>query len=84
MVSALWDLADWARKPWRPAEDSAEATQVRARERARARRERWIRVGWVVLIVALVLWMRTDTGALLLALPALQARHPRAVEYGIA
>jgi hypothetical protein len=54
LVSTLWDLAAWARRPWHPAGGLAEALSSRAR--ARARRERWLRAALVLLLLALVLW----------------------------
>src|SRR5205823_1571704 len=67
MVSTLWDLVKWARKPWEPADGSAEAKELRERE-GRIRGERWLRLGWVVLVVVLVLWLRAAATASLLTL----------------
>lgn len=84
MVSTLWDLANWAREPWRPTEGSEEAAQFEAYQRASIRRERWIRVAWVVLVVAVVLWLRAGSGPALSALVTLLAAHRYALEDPVA
>jgi hypothetical protein len=67
MVSTLWDLAEWARKPWLPPHGSV-GWQEQVHDRVRVRREHWIRIGLVVLVAALVLWLRAPSLSTLLAL----------------
>ncbi|HEY1546940.1 MAG TPA: hypothetical protein VGG28_03935 [Kofleriaceae bacterium] len=57
LVGTLWQLARWAREPWRP-EDYAGCDAEDAHERARARRERWLRIAWVMIAVVLLVWVR--------------------------
>jgi hypothetical protein len=59
IVSTLWDLSAWARKPWRTAYESTQSKELRAKERARARRQRWIQAGWLALVCAFVLWLQS-------------------------
>jgi hypothetical protein len=67
-VSALQDLARWAREPWTAPEQLSEerANELRVRARASMRahiwRERWIGMSWAIVFVALVLWLRSVTG----------------------
>lgn len=70
LVSAVWELTEWARRPWHPVVGSPESEQACRRERARVRRDRWIRLGWVLVVVALVLWLRADVAHALFALVA--------------
>jgi hypothetical protein len=76
MVSTLWDLAEWARKRWHPAHDSPEYDEFCAGERARVRRERWVRIGCVALVVALVLWLRGGAPSLVATLALLAGCRP--------
>jgi len=82
MVSTLWDLAEWARKRWHPVHGSPEYEEFCARERARVRRERWVRIGCVALVVALVLWLRGSAPSLVATL-ALLARCRPVVEHAV-
>jgi hypothetical protein len=84
IVATLWDLAAWARKPWRPAGFSAESIAFWARERARARRSRWIRLAWVLVVVAVVLWLRADVMPLLSSMLAALAKHSAIDEEAVA
>ncbi len=56
LVTALWDLVRCAREPWRPSDYAAEPSTPRAR--AGVRRERWMRLAWVALMVIFFLWLR--------------------------
>jgi hypothetical protein len=76
LVGTLWELARWAREPWRPGDLHSGFEGLRARRRAR--RARWIRIVVVVLVVALILWPRPRAAEALLALLVLLASPPGA------
>lgn len=77
IISTLWELAEWARRPWHPVVSTPKAEAARRRERARIQRDRWIRLGWVVMVVVLVLWLRADAARMLFALVTAAATYPR-------
>lgn len=83
LVSALWDLARWAAKPWCPVDGMSGPAEYRQRGRERAqrmrhvRRDQWLIVGGFVLVVALVLWWcGLALATLLIALGA----YPRTID----
>jgi hypothetical protein len=79
LVTALWDLAHWARKPWCPVDGKSGPAHYRKRERERVerlrhvRRNQWIIVGGVVLVVAFGLWWFSGWALSLLSLLSLLA-----------
>ena len=59
LIATIWELAEHARKPWRPPPPEGEAGgEPEIEERTHDRREYWFGIALVILIVLLVLWSR--------------------------